>query len=342
MWWIVVARRPIPLVFKILCPNHVVPRPSTVQNALSILQAGNNVENGFCQSFYTCCVGQACIQAAQDIVERGAADLLSDSSFHTAFNGLQTKVANLPKRVDAEHIKQSKEIFERSFGKVVGALQAWSPARSDEQWAHVVESVAFAQTMAQHAFAIALTKLVQAALAPAKVANERGEESKISQSAKVDAKAHEDLKQSVVEKMGEINSVGECLIAVVHGIGECDYLLNAGADSMDPSTMLSHYEQWLLREAAEQDGDDDDEERCTTNALPPMTKPFLAICVGFLKSVATTTTSLESSMPLNDLRNTVPSMPPSANAMVVLELLSQGLITVAVRRSFGPLAWSVA
>lgn len=139
-------------------------RPSDVRSALGLLEAGQSKGNQFCEAFYEFKLGRVCVAAANDIVERGSADLFGDTAFNAACEILTPHYNSLASFTTVASTMAAKAHFDKASCKCLAALSSWSSARTEEQFDQVSALAAKLTSFVEHAYGLALKYLCDATM----------------------------------------------------------------------------------------------------------------------------------------------------------------------------------
>lgn len=195
-------------------------RPSAVSSALDTLEEGREKKCEYCKSFFVFGLGEACIQAATDIVERNAGDLVAESTWKKAVAKASfTEAAELKAMMDVGRATARGDDLDECAGKILSALSTWSSARTEEMWA-TVSAFVFSSLLSEirHTFGMAIKILFQTAGTNMQEADAQGSE--WAHKGFVDcgekAKAVESLQKAVVSVQGVAKDIGS-LVAYGQG-----------------------------------------------------------------------------------------------------------------------------
>lgn len=109
---------------------------------MATLKAGNEKHNSFCEAFYEYKLGKTIMQAAREVMERNASDILGDSTFDAGVGLMSTaKKAAAAPVLSAEDVGVCKQQCDKANGKIMSSLSLWSAARTEEQWSRITDFV---------------------------------------------------------------------------------------------------------------------------------------------------------------------------------------------------------
>lgn len=153
-------------------------RPSEVSIALDALQDGRDKRCSYCTSFFVFELGDACVQAATDIVERNAGDLVADATWKKAIAMVAfAQPGALKPLVEVKSVVAWASEVDQCMGKILSALSTWSSARTEEMWAIVFSFVATdLVAIMRHAFGQAIKLIFKAGGADMHAADVHGAE----------------------------------------------------------------------------------------------------------------------------------------------------------------------
>jgi hypothetical protein len=145
----------------VACILHITVRPSSVSWALKCIGDHKKRQDSLAVAWHEYPLGNLCINAAKDIVERQATDIIADNAFGVAKEVLAFCVIDPRSQiVGIEVAAGSLDRIREATVKLSASLNTWSAARKEEMFDDVISLIGTMVDTVKHAVVLMITNTV--------------------------------------------------------------------------------------------------------------------------------------------------------------------------------------